>query len=149
MKGQIWSATLVWEYFEIEQCKRSLYLSLSRNIWLSDSADWYQFHFRWFVKGPRKDAFSTSVRILIQLFSVKMEAIAKVYEVKFVLNIAQLGEDDPLWRNVSYWCNSDAVMSYNIFSFSTPNIIGPDTKLYFLFLSGFHVLPRSEYTLVS
>jgi hypothetical protein len=31
-----------------------------------------------------------------------MEAIAKVYEVKFVLNIAQLGEDDPLWRNVSY-----------------------------------------------
>jgi hypothetical protein len=31
---------------------------------------------------------------------MKMETIAKVYEVKFVLDVAQLGEDDPLWQNV-------------------------------------------------
>ncbi|CAD6337432.1 unnamed protein product [Miscanthus lutarioriparius] len=30
---------------------------------------------------------------------VRMETIAKAYEVKFVLDVAQLGEDDPLWQN--------------------------------------------------
>jgi hypothetical protein len=30
-----------------------------------------------------------------------MEAVAKVYEVKFVLDIAQSGENDTLWQNVS------------------------------------------------
>ena len=38
---------------------------------------------------------------LIILFSVKMESIAKAYKVKFVVDVAQLGEEDPLWQNVS------------------------------------------------
>jgi hypothetical protein len=46
-----------------------------------------------------------------------MEAIAKVYQVKFVLNIAQLGEDDPLWRNVSIIGVDKAIFS---FSFRVP-----------------------------
>ncbi|KAL6606073.1 hypothetical protein ACP70R_041726 [Stipagrostis hirtigluma subsp. patula] len=33
----------------------------------------------------------------------QMETIAKFYEVKFVLDIAQLGEDDPLWQNGSLY----------------------------------------------
>jgi hypothetical protein len=48
-----------------------------------------------------------------------MEAIAKVYEVKFVLNIAKLGESNPLWRNVS--CLSAAVLlQYCINTFLSP-----------------------------
>lgn len=33
----------------------------------------------------------------------QMETVAKVYEVKFVLDIAQFGEDDPLWQNGSMY----------------------------------------------
>ncbi|XP_066371290.1 uncharacterized protein [Miscanthus floridulus] len=33
----------------------------------------------------------------------QMETIAKAYEVKFVLDVAQLGEDDPLWQNGSMY----------------------------------------------
>ncbi|RLN13176.1 hypothetical protein C2845_PM09G04930 [Panicum miliaceum] len=33
----------------------------------------------------------------------QMEAIAKVYEVKFVLDVARSGEDDPLWQNGSMY----------------------------------------------
>jgi hypothetical protein len=32
--------------------------------------------------------------------SMKMETTAKLYEVKFVLDVTQLGADDPLWQNV-------------------------------------------------
>jgi hypothetical protein len=40
--------------------------------------------------------------ILIKIiFFMKMEAIAKVYEVKFVLDVSQSGENDPLRQNVS------------------------------------------------
>ncbi|CAD6337425.1 unnamed protein product [Miscanthus lutarioriparius] len=41
------------------------------------------------AQGPIKQA-----RLLRQ-----METIAKAYEVKLVLDVAQLGEDDPLWQN--------------------------------------------------
>ncbi|XP_066376132.1 uncharacterized protein [Miscanthus floridulus] len=45
------------------------------------------------ARGPIEQA-----RLLRQ-----METIAKAYEVKFVLDVAQLGEDDPLWQNGSMY----------------------------------------------
>jgi hypothetical protein len=32
-----------------------------------------------------------------------MESIAKAYKVKFVVDVAQLGEEDPLWQNGSLY----------------------------------------------
>ncbi|GJN00739.1 hypothetical protein PR202_ga17943 [Eleusine coracana subsp. coracana] len=43
----------------------------------------------------------------------QMEAIAKVYEVKFVLDIAQLGEDDPLWQNGSMYFQDQNIPWYS------------------------------------
>ncbi|TVU12300.1 hypothetical protein EJB05_45937, partial [Eragrostis curvula] len=43
----------------------------------------------------------------------QMEAIAKVYEVKFVLNVAELGENDPLWQNGSMYFQDQNVPWYS------------------------------------
>ncbi|KAK3128549.1 hypothetical protein QOZ80_6BG0463320 [Eleusine coracana subsp. coracana] len=43
----------------------------------------------------------------------QMEAITKVYEVKFVLDIAQLGEDDPLWQNGSMYFQDQNIPWYS------------------------------------
>uniref|UniRef100_J3MBV2 Calcineurin-like phosphoesterase domain-containing protein n=1 Tax=Oryza brachyantha TaxID=4533 RepID=J3MBV2_ORYBR len=60
---------------------------------------------------------------LIILFWVKMESIAKAYEVKFVLDVAQLGEEDPLWQNGSLYFQALKIPWYSTTS-SHGQIIG-------------------------
>jgi hypothetical protein len=60
---------------------------------------------------------------LIILFSVKMESIAKAYKVKFVVDVAQLGEEDPLWQNGSLYFQALKIPWYSTTS-SHGQIIG-------------------------
>lgn len=53
----------------------------------------------------------------------QMEIIAKVYEVKFVLNVAQFGEEDPLWQNGSLYFQALKIPWYSTTS-SHGQIVG-------------------------
>uniref|UniRef100_A0A0D9WMM3 Uncharacterized protein n=1 Tax=Leersia perrieri TaxID=77586 RepID=A0A0D9WMM3_9ORYZ len=53
----------------------------------------------------------------------QMEGIAKAYKVKFVLDVAELGEDDPLWQNGSLYFQALNIPWYSTTS-SHGQIIG-------------------------
>ncbi|KAF8732987.1 hypothetical protein HU200_015340 [Digitaria exilis] len=57
----------------------------------------------------------------------QMEAIAKFYEVKFVLDIAQSGENDPLWQNGSMYFQALNIPWYSTTS-SHGQIVGNFVK---------------------
>uniref|UniRef100_A0A0E0HLU2 Calcineurin-like phosphoesterase domain-containing protein n=1 Tax=Oryza nivara TaxID=4536 RepID=A0A0E0HLU2_ORYNI len=53
----------------------------------------------------------------------QMESIAKAYKVKFVVDVAQLGEEDPLWQNIIGNFLKRVMMPYD----QSLEIIGMDT----------------------
>ncbi|CAL5037185.1 unnamed protein product [Urochloa decumbens] len=57
----------------------------------------------------------------------QMEAVAKVYEAKFVLDVAQSGEDDPLWQDGSKYFEALNIPWYSTMS-SHGRILGNFVK---------------------
>lgn len=53
---------------------------------------------------PSLSLYFSKLTVLNVFLYMKMEKVAKVYNVSFVVNTSELGEDDPLMQNVRSFC---------------------------------------------